>query len=162
MVKPWLSTGVRRGSRPSTRCRLQEERSDVSSLVRNSDGAWPGPRTAAILSSEGLVGWRSQVGFGRSPGMGASPNGCNSVRRAPNLRFAGIDWCTRARLQISISGSENSTHCLHWFPPRGFCLPRQSKAVSSRPTGAGLSSSPPAVVLMKCGSAEAMEATSFN
>src|SRR5258707_11848927 len=98
MVKLWLSIEVRRGSPPSTRCRLQEERSDVSSLVRNSDGAWPGPRTAAILSSEGLVGWRRQAGFGRSPDMAASPNGCNSVRRVQNLLFAGINWYTRAKI----------------------------------------------------------------
>ena len=38
MVKHWLSTGVRRGLRPSTRWRLQEERNSVSSPARNTDG----------------------------------------------------------------------------------------------------------------------------
>ncbi len=38
MVKPWLSTVVRRESPPSTRWQLQEERSTVSSPVRNTDG----------------------------------------------------------------------------------------------------------------------------
>jgi DNA-binding winged helix-turn-helix (wHTH) protein len=38
MRKSWLSTVVRRESPPSTRWQLQEERSTVSSPVRNTDG----------------------------------------------------------------------------------------------------------------------------
>jgi len=55
-------------------------------------GAWPGPLTDATLSSGGLVTSHDLVGYGRSRFAGVTRNGCNSVRRAPNLQFEGIDW----------------------------------------------------------------------
>lgn len=120
----------------------------------NSDGAWRGRPTDVTSFSQGPVGSRMLVGFGRYPVEGENQNDCSLVKKLSNLRFKGTDWSMCTRPRISTSGEGGS---IRWLRPAlliGSYIPREWKAVlSSRQMEVRLRLNLPVAALMKSGCA---------